>query len=156
MIETHKKVSGQRPQENETVYSRAAAVDTHDLKRLDKALQPYEERLRHQEAFRNRLGVKVVDKPTYQRYITGPIKRFEKERMAFLCMRPDNPIGKALRKKFKARTGHDHYLTPLPYEALDPEDRFGRAMADAGYRACCEYDPNPFPITPPVSSIPSM
>ena len=68
--------------------------------------------------------------------------------MAFLCMQPDNPHGEALRKKFKARTGHDHYLTPLPYEALDSEDRIGRAMADAGYRACSGYDPVPFDITP--------
>jgi len=30
---------------------------------------------------------------------------------------------------------------------MDPEDRFGRALADAGYRACCEYDPEPFPVT---------
>ena len=125
-----------------------AAMHATDLQRLEKALLPYEEKLQKQEAFRKRLGVKEVDQPTYQRYITGPIERFEKERMAFLCMRPGNPHGKELRKKFKARTGHDHYLTPLAYEELDIEDRFGRALADAGYRACCEYDPVPFPVTP--------
>ncbi len=127
---------------------RSAAMDTTPMQRLEKALLPYEEKLQRQEAFRKGLGVKEVNQPTYQRYITGPIERFEKERMAFLCMRPDNPHGEALRKKFKARTGHDHYLTPLAYEELDMEDRFGRALADAGYRACCEYDPVPFPVTP--------
>ena len=118
------------------------------LQRLEKALLPYEKQLRKQEAFRRRLGVKEVDQPTYQQYITGDIERFEKERMAFLCMRPGNPHGEALRKKFKKHTGHDHYLTPLAYEELDVEDRFGRSLADAAYRACCEYDPEPFPVTP--------
>jgi len=83
------------------------------------------------------------------RYVTGPIERFEKTRMAFLCMRPDNPYGEELRKKFKERTGYDHYLNPLPYKELDYEDRIGRAMADASYRGCAEYDPKPFPVTPP-------
>ena len=122
--------------------------DSSRMQRLEKALMPYERQLQKQEAFRERLGVKEVVQPTYQRYITGDIERFEKERMAFLCMRPGNPHGEALRKKFKTRTGHDHYLTPLAYEELDIEDRFGRSLADAAYRACCEYDPEPFPVTP--------
>jgi len=122
--------------------------DDTRMQRLEKALLPYETQLQKQEAFRKRLGVKEVVQPTYHRYITGDIERFEKERMAFLCMRPGNPHGEELRKKFKARTGHDHYLSPLPYESMDPEDRFGRALADAAYRACCEYDPEPFPVTP--------
>ena len=129
------------------------AMDATRMQRLEKALLPFEKQLQKQEAFRKRLGVKEVDQPTYQRYITGPIERFEKERMAFLCMRPNNPHGEALRKKFKAHTGHDHYLTPLAYEELDIEDRFGRALADAGYRACCEYDPVPFPVTPEVGRV---
>ena len=119
-----------------------------DLTRLESALLPYEKKLAKQEAFRRRLGVVQIEEPTYQRYVTGPIERFEKERMAFLCMRPENPYGESLRKKFKARTGYDHYLSPLPYQGLDIEDRFGRAMADAGYRACCEYNPVPFAKTP--------
>ena len=127
--------------------------DSSSMQRLEKALLPYEKQLQKQEAFRKRLGVKEVDQPTYQRYITGNIERFEKERMAFLCMRPGNPHGEALRKKFKTRTGHDHYLTPLAYEELDVEDRFGRSLADAGYRACCEYDPVPFPVTPEAGRV---
>ena len=118
------------------------------MQKLEKALMPYEKKLRRQEAFRKRMGVKPVDQPTYHRYITSDIERFEKQRMAFLCMRPENPYGEELRRKFKAHNGRDHYLPPAEYAELDVEDRFGRAMADAGYRACTEYDPIPLPVTP--------
>ncbi len=137
--------------ENKTEDSqKPPSVDKTSMQRLEQALEPYEKRLAAQERFRRLLGVKEVDEPTYQRYINGPVERFEKERMAFLCMRPDNPHGAELRKKFKARTGHDHYISPLPYQELDYEDRIGRAMADAGYRICSEFDPRPFPVTPPA------
>jgi reductive dehalogenase len=132
---------------------RQAPIDKTRMERLENALRPYEKRLSAQEKFRKLLGVKEVDQPTYQRYIIGPVERFEKERMAFLCMRPDNPYGAELRKKFKARTGHDHYISPLPYQELDYEDRIGRAMADAGYRVCSEFDPTPFPVTPPAGRL---
>jgi reductive dehalogenase len=124
-------------------------IDQTSMDRLEKALHPYEKQLQAQETFRRSLGVKEVDQPTYQRYITGPIERFEKTRMAFLCMRPDNPYGEELRQKFKAHTGFDRYVSPLPYAELDYEDRIARAMADAVNRACTEYDPTPFPVTPP-------
>jgi len=124
-------------------------IDKKHMDRLEKALYPYEKQLQRQETFRQLLGVKEVAQPTYQRYVTGPIERFEKTRMAFLCMRPDNPHGEALRRKFKAHTGYDHYLSPLPFGELDYEDRIARAMADAVYRACSGYDPAPFPVTPP-------
>ena len=124
-------------------------IDKTSMDRLEKALLPYEKQLQKQEKLRKRLGVKQVERPTYERYITGPIERFEKERMAFLCMRPENPYGEDLRAKFKAQTGYDHYLSSLPYADLDYEDRIGRALADASYRACSEYDPEPFPVTSP-------
>jgi len=136
-------------EERGTVSKKPGTIDTTTMDRLEKALLPYEKRLRSQERFRRRLGVREVDRPTYERYITGPVERFDRDRMAFLCMRPDNPHGEALRKKFKERTGYDHYLSPLPYEELDYEDRIGRAMADASYRGCAEYEPKPFPVTPP-------
>jgi len=130
--------------------SRAAVtINKTRMDKLEKALLPYEKRLQRQERFRRILGVKEVDRPTYQRYIAGPVERFEKTRIAFLCMRPENPYGEELRKKFKERTGYDHYLSPLPYGELDYEDRIGRAMADASYRGCAEYEPKPFPVTPP-------
>jgi reductive dehalogenase len=123
-------------------------IDKTNFRRLEKALLPYEKRLRRIERFRRLLGVKEVERPTYEQYITGPIERFDRARMAFLCMRPDNPYGDELRGKFRERTGFEHYVTPLPYEELDYEDRVGRAIADAGYRACAEYDPEPFRVTP--------
>ena len=126
-----------------------AGIDKDRMDRLEKALLPYEKQLQRQEKFRRLLGVKEVEQPTYQRYVTGPIERFEKTRMAFLCMRADNPYGEELRRKFKAHTGHDHYLTPLAYGELDYEDRIARSMADASYRACSGYEPEPFPVTPP-------
>jgi reductive dehalogenase len=124
-------------------------IDKTSFRRLEKALLPYARRLRRLERFRKLLGVREVERPTYEQYITGPIERFERARMAFLCMRPGNPHGAELRKKFRDRTGYDHYITPLLYEELDYEDRIGRALADAGYRACAEYDPEPFKVTPP-------
>ncbi len=119
------------------------------MDRLEKALLPYEKQLQRQEKFRRLLGVKEVEQPTYQRYVTGPIERFEKTRMAFLCMRPDNPYGEELRRKFKSNTGYDHYLSPLAYGELDFEDRIARSIADASYRVCSGYEPPPFPVTPP-------
>ena len=128
-------------------------INKTSMDRLEQALHPYEVQLKRQEKFRRTLGVKEVDRPTYERYITGPIERFEKTRMAFLCMRPDNPYGEALRKKFRERTGYDHYLSPLPYAELDYEDRIARAVADASYRGCQEYEPKPFAVTPPEGRI---
>jgi len=124
-------------------------IDRTTMDRLEKALLPYEKRLQAQERLRRFLGVKEVDRPTYQRYITGPIERFERARMAFLCMIPGYPYGEELRQKFKARTGYEHYVTPIPYEEMDYEDRIARAMVDAGRRACMEYEPIPDPVTPP-------
>ena len=75
------------------------------------------------------------------------MERFDKDRMAFLCIRPNNPHGAELRAKFKARTGYSHYLSPLPYEELDYEDRIGRALSEANCRVCQEYDPLPLDQT---------
>ena len=136
-------------EERRTASKKPAAIDKTSMQKLEKALLPYEKKLQRQERFRRLLGVKEVDRPTYERYITGPVERFDKNRMAFLCMRPENPFGEDLRRKFKERTGYDHYLSPLAYEELDYEDRIGRAVADASYRGCAEYEPKPFPITPP-------
>jgi len=119
-----------------------------EMERLDKALLPYEKRLMAQERFRKLLGVKEVEEPTYQRYITGPIERFEKERMAFLALRPDNAYGVEIRKKFKAQTGYDRHLISPEYEELEEEDRIARSISQAVTRACGDYEPKPFPTTP--------
>ena len=135
-------------EERKAASKRPATIDKTNMLRLEKALLPYEKKLQRQERFRRMLGVKEVERPTYERYITGPVERFDKNRMAFLCMRPENPFGEDLRRKFKERTGYDHYLSPLAYEELDYEDRIGRAVADASYRGCAEYEPKPFVVTP--------
>jgi reductive dehalogenase len=136
-------------EEKKTVSKKPGTINKTSMERLEKALLPYEKQLQRQEKLRRFLGVKEVDQPTYQRYITGPVERFEKTRMAFLCMRPANPYGEDLRRKFRERTGYDHYLSPLAYGELDYEDRIGRAIADASYRGCAEYNPPPFDVTPP-------
>jgi reductive dehalogenase len=116
---------------------------------LEKALLPYELQLQAQEKLRRRLGVKEVDRPTYERYITGPIERFDRRKNAFMTLLPDNPFGADFRKRFKARTGYDDWTEPLPYSEMEPEDRVSLALAKAARRPCFEYHPEPFPLTPP-------
>ncbi|RJX36532.1 MAG: reductive dehalogenase [Desulfarculus sp.] len=123
------------------------------MKKIEKALQPQERMLRTQERFRRRLGVKEVDQPTYCRYITGPIERFDRKRNAFMCLNPDNPYGEEFRRSFKARTGHDHWRDPLPYKELDTEDRIGQSLSAAGWRLCNEYFPKALPVTPPEGKV---
>lgn len=124
-----------------------------DMERLEKALLPYEKKLAAQEKFRKILGVKEVEQPTYLRYITGPVERFEKTRMAFLTLRPDNPYGEEIRKKFKAQTGYDRHLIAPAYEELEEEDRIARSISKAVTRACAEYEPKPFPVTSPAGRL---
>ncbi|MBM4276376.1 MAG: 4Fe-4S dicluster domain-containing protein [Deltaproteobacteria bacterium] len=116
---------------------------------VEEALRPYEIKLQAQERLRRRLGVKEVDQPTYERYIIGPIERFDRRKNAFLTLKPDNPFGEKFRERFKARTGQVDWTTPLPYNELEPEDRLGRVLATAVRRPCFEYHPEPFSATPP-------
>jgi reductive dehalogenase len=120
-----------------------------NITQLEKALEPFEKRLRAQEKFRRRLGVKEVDRPTYERYITGAIERFDSRKNAFALMTPDNPFGAEFREAYERRTGIDHFSKPLPQEGLAPEDRPGQALAQASWRLCREYYPTPLPVTPP-------
>ncbi len=115
---------------------------------LEKALLPYERKLQAQERLRRLLGVRQVDRPTYERYITSRIERFDRRKTAFMALTPDNPFGEAFRKRFKARTGHDHWRDRLPYSELAPEDRIGQSLASASWRPCNEYLPEPLPVTP--------
>ena len=69
---------------------------------LDKALLPYENKLRSQERFRTLLGVKEVEEPTYKKYITGPVERFDRRKNAFMFMTPGNPFGQDVRERWKA------------------------------------------------------
>ena len=119
-----------------------------NLSKLEKALLPYEKKLQAQERLRRFLGVKQVDRPTYEKYIIGPIERFDRRKTAFMALMPDNPFGEGFRKRFKAKTGHDHWRDCLPYNKLEPEDRIGQGLAGASWRPCNEYLPEPLPVTP--------
>ena len=120
---------------------------------MEKALLPYEKKLRAQESLRRRLGVRQVERPTYERYITGPIERFDRRRSAFMALDPDNPYGEAYRKEFKARTGHENWTNPLPYRELEPDDRVGQSLGSAAWRLCREYLPEPLPVSPPEARL---
>ena len=116
---------------------------------LEKALLPFEKTLRAQERLRRLLGVREVDRPTYERYITGPVERFDRRRIAFATLHPDNSFGEEFRARFKARTGHDHFWGPLPQSELGDESRIGVSLTLAANRLCVEYRPQTLPITPP-------
>jgi len=119
-----------------------------NLSELEKALLPYEKKLQAQERLRRFLGVRQVDRPTYEKYITGPIERFDRRKTAFMSLMPDNPFSEEFRKRFKAKTGHDHWRDRLPYSELELEDRIGQSLAAGSWRPCNEYLPEPLPVTP--------
>ncbi len=116
---------------------------------LEKAFFPYEQKLLAQQRRRRFLGVKEVERPTYEQYIIGPIERFDRRQNAFATLLPDNPFGEEFRQRFQARTGGDS-RQPLPYSQLEPEDRIGRSLNSAAGRLCREYSPDTLPITPPA------
>lgn len=136
-----------------SVASGDAGLMNFDKSSIEKAFLPYEKRLRAQERLRRLLGVKEVDRPTYEQYITGPISRFDRRKNAFAVLKPENPFGEGYRKKFKARTGHDDWEDPLPYSDLAPEDRIAQSLGEATWRLCRHYLPSPLPITPPEGQI---
>ena len=117
-----------------------------NLGELEEALLPHGKKLRAQERLRRLLGVREVDRPTYERYIIGPIERFDRRKTTFSTLMPNNPFGEEFRKRFKARTGHDS-RDPLPYSELESEDRIGHSLSSAAWRLCREYYPEALPIT---------
>lgn len=121
---------------------------------LEKTLRPYEKKLKKQERFRKLLGVRDVDRPTYERYITGHIERFHSKQNAFAMMMQDSPSGQEFKEKYKRRTGVDYFSKPLSQEELEPEDRIGQALAAASWRICTEYYPEPLKVTPPEGRVP--
>lgn len=118
-----------------------------NLSKLEEALLPYEKKLQAQERLRRFLGVRQVDRPTYEKYIIGPIERFDRRKTAFMSLIPDNPFGGEFRKRFKAKTGHVHWRDRLPYSELELEDRIGQSLAAGSWRPCNEYLPEPLPVT---------
>ena len=124
-----------------------------DFSHFAKILLPYEKQLQAQERFRKRLGVRKVSKPTYERYITGKIERFDSSRNVFNALLPNNPHGTEYRRSYLERTGVDHFSKPLPYEELEPEDRIGQALSAACWQICREYKPKNLPVTPPAGRV---
>ena len=121
------------------------------LSSLDKALQPYGKKLCTQERLRRLLGVKEVDSPTYEKYITGPIERFERQKNIFNILHwADNPFGKEFRERFKKITGYDNRLEALKisFEELEsPADRIGMSLNKAVWRLCRDHHPETLPVT---------
>jgi reductive dehalogenase len=134
----------------------AASQEKHDRaqwEKLEQALEPYAKKLKAQERLRRILGIKEVDHPTYERYITGPIGRHLSQKNAYGAMVSSNPYGEDIRKRFKIRTGFDDHRISLPYKELDLEDRFGQSLIKASNRLCAEYDPELLPVTPPEGRV---
>ena len=123
-----------------------------NLSKLEEALLPYEKKLRAQEKRRRLLGVKEVDRPTYEKYIINPIEQFDRRKQAFQTLKTDNPFGEEFRKRFKARTDYDS-IEPLPYSELAPEDRIGQSMTSAAWRLCRKYHFKNLPVTPPEGRV---
>ncbi len=118
-----------------------------ELSPVEEALLPYEKNLRTQEKLRRLLGVKEVDRPTYEQYIIGPIERFDRRKTTFQTIIPNNPFGEEFRKHFKARTGYDSRGS-LPYSELETEDRIGYSLTSAAGRLCRDHHPENLPVTP--------
>jgi len=127
---------------------------TMDLRQFDRAFRPYEAKLLAQEKLRDRIGVREVDRPTYEKYITGPIERFDHRRNAFMATIPGNPFGEEMRQRLRARGIEKGIpLPPPPYNELEPEDRIGYSLNAAVRRLCQEYHPQPLPQTPLESQV---
>jgi reductive dehalogenase len=118
-----------------------------ELTKLEDALLPYEKKLQAQERLRRFLGIKEVDHPTYERYFSDFVERFDRRKSARSALRPDNPFGEELRRRFKACTGYND-TDPLPYSELELEDRIGQSLLLAGFQLENEYHYETLPITP--------
>jgi hypothetical protein len=71
--------------------------DLMDVDCADSTFLPYERQLRAWEPRRRPLGAKVVDRPTYERHITGPIERFDGRKNACMTLVPTNLFGEEFR-----------------------------------------------------------
>jgi epoxyqueuosine reductase len=120
-----------------------------DLTVIDRAFAPFEATLRAQELFRRRIGVKEIDRPTYERYITGTVERFDRWKNSMMLLLPGNPFDPDLEMhgRIKRRTGSDFY-SELEYSELESVDRIGQSLTRAAWRTCREYHPPTLPVTP--------
>ena len=123
------------------------------LSLLEEALLPYERKLQSQERLRRRLGVREVDRPTYERYITGPVERFDRRKNGFMTMVEGNPFGEDFRDKLRKRIGDD-FLAPPRYAELSVEARMEFSLAQAASKVNDDYRPELPPVTPAETRVP--
>jgi len=109
-----------------------------DLRKFEEALLPYEKKLQVQEKLRRFLGVKEVDRPTYENYIIGPIERFDHRKKALMSVTPDIDS----QKEFKPRIGQDNFM-----------DRICLSMGEAAWRPCSKYSPETLPLALPEHKV---
>jgi reductive dehalogenase len=126
-----------------------------DFFQIEKALLIFEKKLKAQEKFRQKLGVREIDRPTYDRYIAGNIERFDRRKNSMMLLLPGNPHDEKLELhgRIKKRTGTDFYSI-LPYSDMDPIDRIGQSLTQAAWRIAREYHPDPFLVTPDEYKVP--
>lgn len=104
----------------------------------DRVLQPFEKTLREQEAYRRIIGVKLVEKPTYERYIAGPLERYDRRRNApQRIVLPDNPYTGDFMDRYKAHADRERDISEL-----EVENRFSRSLSDSAWQLCRAYEPN--------------
>jgi reductive dehalogenase len=96
--------------------------------------------------------VREVDEPTYLRYISGDIDRFDRRRNAFAALKPENPWGEDFRQRFTRRTGL-HKREALPFEELDDAGKVGQALGQSAWRVCREYKPEVKALTDPAGRL---
>lgn len=123
------------------------------LSHLEIALQPFEKRLKEQVKFRKRMGVQYVAQPTYNRYITGFIERFESRRNVMLRINPDNPFAEGFPDRFRKKTGCDSYQDRLSQEELTRDNRIASSLTSAAMRIGRYYEPEPFSVTPKIGRV---
>jgi ferredoxin len=123
------------------------------LSLLEKALRPFEKELKAQEKFRRRIGVRQVDTPTYHRYLTGPVERFDSRRYVMLRIHPDNPYADGFPERFKEKTGYASYADRLPPDELSRESRIASSLVTAAMRIGRHYEPHPLSLPSPESRV---
>lgn len=107
------------------------------LRVVDVGLEPFEKRLRAMEANRRRLGVREVERPTYEMYITGPIARFDRRKMAFLRRDPDNPYTEGFAEAYASKADRERTMAEL-----GAGDRIARSFQEALWKICFTYQPD--------------
>lgn len=124
-----------------------------NLDLIEKGLLHYEKKLQRQVSRRKLLGVQEVERPTYERYITGPVERFDRRKNSFALLAPNNPFGDAFKETYLKHTGAKSFSQPLPMAELSPEDRVNQSLGQAAWGVCMNYHPEQKPVAPPEAQV---